>query len=170
MSTPLLLMTAVYALLAFLLLCLCFWTRWPIWVKLGLITVVSVFYFLAFGVVQGVLGWPAEETLPKRFVLLAVVYDEPSKERGTKGSIFLWVNGVEDNRPIAEPRAYRLPYDKDLHALLTEGMKKNRQGISQMGTTEPKVGPKGFSWLRPSGNDKLNIKISDLPRPQLPEK
>ncbi|MES3009150.1 MAG: hypothetical protein V4738_00065 [Pseudomonadota bacterium] len=170
MSTSLLLLTATYSLLAFLLLCLCFWTRWPVALKVLLICVVTVFYFLAYEYVHGVLGWPAEEAPPKRFVLLAVVVDEPSKERGTKGSIFVWLNGIEDNRPVAEPRSYRLPYEKDLHSLFSEAMKKNRQGISQMGTTEPKSGPKGFSWLRPPGNDKLTIKISDLPRPQLPEK
>jgi hypothetical protein len=48
-------------------------------------------------------------------------------------------------------------------------MKKVRQGISQMGSTEPKTGPKGFSWLRP-GSDEQNVKIRDLPVPQLPEK
>lgn len=170
MSASLLVLTATYALLAFLLLCLCFWTRWAVWLKIGLVLVVTAFYFLAYDSVHGVLGWPAEEALPKRFVLLAVVVDEPSKERGSKGSLFLWVNGIEDNRPVAEPRSYRLPYEKDMHSLFNEAMKKNRQGISQMGTTEPKTGPKGFSWLRPPGNDKLTIKISDLPRPQLPEK
>lgn len=170
MSASLLTLTAVYVLLAFLLLCLCLWTRWSVWLKMALVGVVTVFYFLAYDGVHGVLGWPAEEALPKRFVLLALVVDEPNKEKGNKGSLFIWVNGLEDNRPVAEPRAYRLPYEKDLHSLFNEAMKKNRQGISQMGTTEPKSGPKGFSWLRPPGNDKLTIKISDLPRPQLPEK
>ncbi len=105
MSISLLVLTATYALLAFLLLCLCFWTRWPIVLKMLLIGVVTVFYFLAYDSVHGVLGWPAEEAPPKRFVLLAVVADEPSKERGTKGSIFIWINGIEDNRPVAEPRS-----------------------------------------------------------------
>ena len=72
-------------------------------------------------------------------------------------------------KPSALPRAYRLPYAKDLHAMLNEGMKKSRQGVSQMGTTEPKAGPKGFSWLRP-GSDEQVVKIRDLPAPQLPEK
>ena len=81
----------------------------------------------------------------------------------------MWVNALENGKPSAQPRAYRLPYAKDLHALLNEGMKKVRQGVSQMGTAEPKTGPKGFSWLRP-GSDEQNVKIRDLPVPQLPEK
>jgi hypothetical protein len=48
-------------------------------------------------------------------------------------------------------------------------MKKVRQGVSQMGSAEPKSGPRGFSWLRP-GNEEQAVKIRDLPVPQLPEK
>ena len=48
-------------------------------------------------------------------------------------------------------------------------MKKQRQGVSQMGTTEPARGRQGYSWLRP-GSDEQQIKIRDLPTPQLPEK
>ena len=39
-----------------------------------------------------------------------------------------------------------------------------------MGTTEPVRGAGGFAWLRPAGQDKLQIKLSDVPRAQLPEK
>ena len=53
--------------------------------------------------------------------------------------------------------------------LFGEAMKKNRQGISQIGTTEPKAGPQGYSWLRP-GNEEQTVKVRDLPSPQLPEK
>ena len=38
-----------------------------------------------------------------------------------------------------------------------------------MGTAEPKAGPKGVSWLRP-GSEEQNVKIRDLPSPQLREK
>jgi hypothetical protein len=38
-----------------------------------------------------------------------------------------------------------------------------------MGTAEPRRGAKGSSWLRP-GADEQEIKIRDLPAPQLPEK
>ena len=48
-------------------------------------------------------------------------------------------------------------------------VKKARQGVSQLGTSEPKAGRKGLAWLRP-GRDEQNVKIRDLPKPQLPEK
>lgn len=170
MSHSILLLVTVFSLLAFLLLCLCLWTRWPVWLKTGLVVAVSLFYVVAYDTMHAMLGWPAEQALPRRWVLLALVVEEPNKERDSKGNLFVWVNALENNRPAAEPRAYRLPYDKDLHSLFGEAMKKNRQGITQLGTHEPRVGPKGFSWLRPASDEKLNIKISDLPRPQLPEK
>jgi hypothetical protein len=49
-------------------------------------------------------------------------------------------------------------------------MRKGRQGVSQMGTAEPRLGAgKGPSWLNP-GQDEQEIKIMDLPVPQVPEK
>jgi hypothetical protein len=112
-------------------------------------------------------GWPSGDALPARFVLLAAVIDEPSTKR--PGGLYVWVNALEDGKPSAQPRAYRLPYSKDLHALLNESMKKAREGVSQLGTSEPKVGKAGLSWLRP-GNDEQVVKLGDLPVPQLPEK
>ena len=119
----------VYALLAFLLLCLCLATRWH---------------------------W--------------AVFDEPSPARGHTGAIYIWVNPMKDNQPLDMPRVHKLPYEKDLHRILGDGIKKARDGNSQMGTIEPVRGAGGFAWLRPAGNDKLQLKLSDVPRAQLPEK
>ena len=58
---------------------------------------------------------------------------------------------------------------RDLHALLGEAMKKSRQGVSQIGSTEPPAGG-GTSWLRNAADPRLKIRISDAPSPQLPEK
>ena len=143
------------------------WSRWPAWLKGLLVIGVTGFYFYADDALHGLSGLPSRDALPERFVLLAAVIEEPNAK--SKGSLYVWVNELKDGKPAAPPRAYRLPYQKDLHALLNEGMKKVRQGISQMGTAEPKTGPKGFSWLRP-GSDEQNVKIRDLPVPQLPEK
>jgi hypothetical protein len=100
-------------------------------------------------------------------VLLAAVIEEPTKT--SSGALYVWVNALEGGKPVREPRAFRLPYTKDMHSLLNEGMKKVRQGVSQMGSAEPKAGRRGLAWLRP-GSDEQNVKIRDLPMPQLPEK
>jgi hypothetical protein len=142
-------------------------SSWPRWAKALLVAGVTGLYFVAAEVLDDTWGWPSRSALPARFVLLAVVVEEPGKT--TQGALHVWVNGLKDGKLVRQPRAYRLPYTKDLHALLEEGMKKVRQGVSQLGTAEPKSGPRGFSWLRP-GSDEQDIKIRDLPVPQLPEK
>lgn len=143
------------------------WSHWPGWLKGLLVVGVTVFYFYADEVLHNVGGWPTADPLPARWVLLAAVIDEPGSK--SKGALYIWVNEIRDGKPVPQPRAYQLPYSKDLHTLLNEGMKKTRQGVSQMGTAEPKKGPKGFSWLRP-GSEEQEVKIRDLPAPQLPEK
>jgi hypothetical protein len=39
-----------------------------------------------------------------------------------------------------------------------------------MGSTEPRRGPGGLPWLRPGSDARVDIKLSDVPRAQLPEK
>lgn len=157
----------LYVALAFVAALALVASPWPRWAKALLVAGVTGLYFAAAAVLAGVWGWPSREALPERFVLLAAVIEEPTKTN--PGALYVWVNALEAGKTAREPRAYRLPYSKDLHALLNDGMKKVRQGISQMGTTEPKRGPRGLSWLRP-GSDEQNVKIRDLPSPQLPEK
>jgi hypothetical protein len=153
--------------LAFLCALALLFSHWPRWMKALLVLGVTVFFFHADGVLHRLSGLPSADALPERWVLLAAVIEEPSAK--TAGALYLWVNALENGKPVREPRAYRLPYTKDLHALLDEGMKKVRQGVSQMGSAEPKPGRQGLSWLRP-GSDEQQVKIRDLPLPQLPEK
>ena len=164
-------MTPTLALIAAALSALCLlallWSSWPGWLKGLLVLAVTGFYFVAYDAVLSVWGLPSRDALPERFVLLATMIEEPTSK--SSGALYVWVNALEDGKPAAQPRAYRLAYSKDLHALLNEGMKKNRNGVSQLGTTEPRRGARGLNWLRP-GNDEQEIKIRDLPAPQLPEK
>jgi hypothetical protein len=142
-------------------------SQWPRWAKAALVVAVTGLFFVAENALNDTWGWPSRDKLPERFVLLAAVIEEPSKVRA--GTLYVWLNALENGKPVSQPRAYRLPYSKDLHSLLDEGMKKARQGVTQMGSSEPKRGPKGMTWLRP-GNDEQEVKIRDMPVPQLPEK
>jgi hypothetical protein len=156
-----------FSALVFLTLLALLWSRWPAWLKGLLVVGVTLFYFYANDVVHNMWGWPSSDALPEKFVLLAAVIEEPNSKQ--PGAVYVWVNALENGKAIAQPRAYRLPYAKDLHALLNEGMKKVREGVSQMGSSEPKAGKKGLPWLQP-GNDEQAVKLRDLPVPQLPEK
>ena len=164
MSLALILAFASLALLCTLAL---LWSRWPAWLKGLLVLATTMLYFWGEDLAHNLSGWPTADALPERFALLAVVIEEPSAK--TPGALYLWVNAIDKGKPVAQPRAFKVPYTKDLHALLNEGMKKARQGVSQMGTASPKVGKKGLGWLRP-GADEQEVKIRDLPAPQLPEK
>lgn len=169
-SSQLLLLVIVYALLAFLLLVLCLGTRWHWGLKAALVVLVSSFYAFGHQTFKGVSGWPAEDELPRQFVLLSAVFDEPSPGRSHPGAIYLWIHPMKDNQPLEMPRAFKLPYEKDLHRILGDGVKKARDGNTQLGETEPRRGQGGLAWLRPASNDKVEIKLRDLPRAQLPEK
>ena len=157
----------LYVALAFAVGLALVFSRWSRWLKALLVLGVTALYFVADQHLAGVWGWPAREALPERFVLLAAVIEEPTKTQ--PGALYVWVNALANGKPAREPRAHRLPYTKDLHGLLNEGMKKVRQGVTQMGSAEPKSGAKGLAWLRP-GSDEQNVKIRDMPVPQLPEK
>ncbi len=143
------------------------WSRWPAWAKGLLVVGVTLLYFVADRTLDARSGWPSGATLPARFALLAIVAEEPTPKQA--GALYVWLQPIEGGKTSSAPRAYRLPYTRDLHSLLGEAMKKNRQGISQIGTAEPKAGPRGYSWLRP-GSDEQTVKIRDIPVPQLPEK
>ncbi len=162
-------LSVILSFAALLMLCALalLWSNWPAWLKGLLVVGVTVLYFHGNATLHALSGLPSTDALPERFVLLAAVIEEPAKKND--GALYIWVNPLEDGKPTPQPRSYKLPYTKDLHALLNEGLKKARQGVSQMGTAEPKRGAKGFSWLRPGG-DEQEVKIRDLPVPQLPEK
>ncbi len=100
-------------------------------------------------------GWAAEYLAALR------ANEEPSAK--TAGALYIWVNAIDKGKPIAQPRAYKLPYAKDLHALLNESMKKARQGISQMGTAESKTGKKGIGRLRPGADFPPEIRHNHQP-------
>ncbi|BDU59335.1 hypothetical protein LMORI2_23170 [Limnohabitans sp. MORI2] len=169
-STVVLALSIGFAVLCFLLLCLCMHGNLTNRNKMLMVLVVTASYFIGYQALNDSQGWASSRELPPRFVLLAAVIEEPLKDK-TKGEIFVWLQPLTDNRPSGEPRAFRFPYEKGLHSLFEEGMKKNRNGNSQMGVVESaQRGSRGVSWLKPAGADVQRIKLRDMPAAQLPEK
>lgn len=162
----------VYVFLCFGLLVLLLATRWAWWLKALMVALTTVFYFVGQQAFWAVAGWPSEQDLPRRFVLLSAVFDEPNPQRGHDGAIHVWLTPLDDETPAPQPRAYRLPYEKDLRRILDDGLRKTRDGNTQLGSAEPVRGPRAGSlaWLLPSGESKVKITLKDLPRVQLPEK
>ncbi len=161
------LILAFAALLLITLLAL-LWSRWPAWMKALLLLGVTGMYFFGYGAVHEIWGIPSTDAMPDRFIMLASVIEEPTQRAA--GAIYLWVSVPREGGPMLAPRAYKLPYTKELHTQIDDGVRKGRDGISQMGVAEIKAGKGlGSGWLKP-GNDEQEIKIRDLPSPQLPEK
>lgn len=157
-----------FAIFVFLFALAIVFSAWSRWLK-GVLTLgVVAFYFYGYQAVFSLLGNPSNDPVPPRFLLIAAVVEEPRPKY--EGAVYLWVTPIEDGKQGLEPRAYKLPYMRALHEKINEGMRKGRQGISQMGVAEPRSGMgKGPSWLNP-GKDEQEIKIMDLPTPQVPEK
>lgn len=158
-----------YAALLLLVACAVLWSRWPAWMKAVLVAGVTVLYFYGHAAVHSIWGVPSVDPLPERFLMVSAVVREPGAH--DPGALYLWVSEMREGEPLHEPRAYRLPYSKALHAQIDEGLKRGRDGVSQMGTArrKPDRPGTGVLGLEP-GADEQEINIRDLPTPELPEK
>jgi hypothetical protein len=108
-------LAVAYAVIGALLLIVLVYARLHWSLKAVVIVVTSAFYFVSFGGMRGLLGWASAEKLPANFKLLSTRIVEPHSLEGDPGSIYLWVEELdEDNRPSAVPRAFRIPYSEAL--------------------------------------------------------
>lgn len=172
MTEAVLYLALAYAALGVVVLGLNVYSRWPLWVKLGSIAVVTGFYFVTWQSLQGVLGWPARVDLPDRFILLSTSIHEPNKSTGEPGRVHLWVTPVgADDRPMDQPRAFELPYDDTLHSRLEEAKKEMRNGVMQIGKAEPSTGEQedATDTTRFSRREQ-DVSFEKMPDPALPEK
>jgi hypothetical protein len=115
MTGTLLAVSAAYVVLAVVVLSMGLTSRFAWWVKATAIVVSSGFFVEAFYASKGLLGWPGTDALPAKFQLLWSRVVEPDPKLGNRGSIYLWVEEVDENNvPSGVPRAYRLPYSVKL--------------------------------------------------------
>ena len=123
-----------YALIGALLLVVLVYARLPWQAKAVAVVVTSAFYIASFVGVRGLLGWATIDRLPASFKLLQVRIVEPHSLEGDPGSIYLWVEALDDgNRPSGIPRAYRLAY--------TEGLaQKSDKAASEIAAGRPQGG------------------------------
>src|SRR5205807_9480033 len=104
-----------YALIGALLLIVLVYARLPWSAKAVAVVVTSAFYIASFVAVRGLLGWASIDRLPVAFKLLQARIVEPHSLAGDPGSIYLWVETLDEgNRPSGVPRAYRIPYRDSL--------------------------------------------------------
>jgi hypothetical protein len=173
MNAPLLLLITCYALLAIAVLALCLYTKWSFWIKTVAIAACFFVFLLAYDTMTALLGFPSPGRMPERFLLHYALVIQPDKNTGNKGTVYIWATELTKQGPTKVPRAYELPYDKELSNLMTEANRRTKQGIMQMGQTQEPAQMKGaintFTKYM-SGSKPLKIRMQDLPEPALPDK
>lgn len=123
-----------YALVGALLLVVLVYARLPWSAKAVAVVVTSAFYIASFIGARGLLGWATVDGLPATFKLLQARIVEPHSLEGDSGSIYLWVEALdEDNRPSGVPRAYRIPYRDKL-------AEKTDKALSEIAAGRPQGG------------------------------
>lgn len=172
MSEGTLLLVLAFVALTALLITALIATRLPLLIKAMLTLACVGLYATSYLGWQSVQGWPTPaKPLPERFLLHASVIDEPDPAAGTAGVIYVWLSDLVDGQPAEQPRAYRLAYDKPLHAELEEALRNMRNGNVQLGrVTRISDMPDRPTDLRRLGQRRDKITFYDLPDPALPEK
>jgi len=123
-----------YALIGALLLAVLVYARLPWSAKAVAVVVTSAFYIATFASARNLLGWATTEPLPASFKLLHARIVDPHTVEGDPGSVYLWVEALdEDNRPSGVPRAYRLAYSDALAEKTHEAERQMAAGRAQGG-------------------------------------
>ena len=170
MTSALVGIITAYVALAVLLLGLCLYSKWPVWIKAGAIIVTCFFYYATYLSLQSLLGWPTQSDLPGEFIMLAGKVEEPDEESESSGAIYLWALSLNGDYLYGMPRAYKIPYSKPLHNQVSEANKKLRRGVVQIGKSENIIVHKpgiGQTWFE---EHIQRVSIYDLPDPELPDK
>lgn len=117
---------------------------------------VALWFSLSFFyVLPDLKGWPAEISIPDKSRIIALTIVEPDK--ADPGAFYFWCDIKPDNLQSTrnlfnpykrftytgaiEPRAYKMPYDRELHKKLLEAQKKKaRMGGSWIEIVKGKEG------------------------------
>lgn len=159
-----------YVFLTALVLLSLIYSRWRWWLKAGLIVIAFGFYWSSYQGWKESQGWPSVSDLPDKFLLHFTVIEEPDEELGSEGQIFVWLTDLSAHEMAVEPRAYRLPYQKDLHSKLDEAMRESGSGKLQIGEVTPVEELQQSEQAALMGHKYPGLKFERLPDSALPEK
>ncbi len=123
--------------------------------------------------VPNLMGWPISQSIPDNSQVLAIRIKEPDPKHNDTGAIYFWVNikpgskspektvkallnpkSVFSYNSKTQPRAYQLPYSREMHKAIVEAQRK-AQGVpgAQLRTK------KGESKRGNTGNDESKAKL-----------
>jgi hypothetical protein len=133
-----------YVVVAVLLLSLNLASRWHWGIKALAIGVTTIFFGVSYASIAGLIGWPSEARVPEHFQLDWATVVEPDKLTGAPGSIYLWLEVLdENNAPSGTPRAFRVPYGRALADRIGHAKERIEQGMNQAGTARELGVPEG---------------------------
>jgi hypothetical protein len=170
MTLGLLTLSLTYAAVLIVLVSLWLHSRHAAWLKLTLTVLVFALCLVTYQSFWRITGWPSSQALPERFLLLGVWVREPDDKSDPTGGIDLWAVEIGDAGPADHPRAFSLPYAKELHQRLQEAQRRTGQGRPQMGRQILEGGRRNNRGPMRLAPDQLTIEFYDLPDPALPEK
>lgn len=137
------------------------WTyieRKKIFIKAALILIV-IWYAVAIQyALPRFAGWPTQQDIPDDSIVMSVVINEPRNE--DKGGIYLWLTNLkkEESKTIdldprtvfgyisnREPRAYGVPYSRELHKRIRKAQQRaeRESGIMKLKGKDSKRKAKG---------------------------
>ena len=157
----LLLLTLAYVAVAILLLNLGFRSHWRWQIKLFAVLITAAFYIGTWYGLKHLQGWPVDKSLPAEFRLISEYIQQPDKQRGTDGAIYLWVIDQAGDAD-RQPRAYRIPYQLSLHEDIARATARGRPQIGkrlEQSMDNPNEGQSGS-----------NIRFENEPKVRLPAK
>lgn len=159
-------LVAAYVLLGVLLLSLNLRSAWRWPVKAGAIVTTLAVAALVFVTLEGMLGWPTEAPPPARFRLHAAVVDEPDKQGTDDGAIYLWLSPKDDDGEVlGPPRAYALPYSRELHEATARARRRMQNGRPVDGAAEAR--PQETNRY---GSRGVRVELFEAPVARLPPK
>lgn len=170
MNEMLMSLTIAYVVLAALLLLSLIYSQLHWYVKALLLLLAIPLYTVSYMGWKQAQGWPGNNPLPEKFLLHFAVIEEPDKNAGKKGNIFIWLSNL-NQQLAAEPRAYRMAYERKIHTRLEDALQEMKSGKLQLGLTKPDdTAEKSINTIRLSSKKSVDIEFVDLPDPALPEK
>jgi len=133
-------------------------TRGLLGLKFVSIGILIWYGFVVYFTIPQIMGWPTKKDLPANSKIVSVRIVEPSGEE--KGAMYFWLSQNPNHKRDAmnllrpdkfliytggiQPRAYQIPYDRELHKKLLETQKEQRrQKGSSMMTGKKGVKKKG---------------------------
>jgi hypothetical protein len=159
-------LAAAYALLAVLLLSLNLKSGWRWPVKAAAIAVTTAFFVVAFVALEAMLGWPTEAAPPARFRLHAALVHEPDRRAEHAGTIYLWLSPRNPEGEVTgPPRAYALPYSRELHEATAKAKNRMQDGHRVNGKTARKRSQPGRYGAR-----GVRVELFEAPIARLPPK